>query len=257
MKLTVVGCSGSVAGPESVASCYLVEADDGERTWRLLLDLGPGAVGQAMRYTDPAGVDAVLLSHLHADHVADLAGLDVLSRYGPGAPRPAVALYGPAGTAERIDQLCGDADDRSAVFTIATWANREPVQIGPFTVEPFSVEHPVPAVAMRVLGPADDGTGQRVLVYSGDSDSCEGLLAAADGADLLLCEAAFQECRDSVRGIHLTGLRAGQVAHTSAVGHLVLTHIPPWTCPDTVRTEASDAYSGRIDVASPGASWTL
>src|SRR5690625_6346009 len=81
MKLTVVGSSGSVSGPDSVASCYLLEADDDERTWRVLLDLGPGAVGQAMRYVDPAAVDAVLVSHLHADHIADLAGLEVLVRY--------------------------------------------------------------------------------------------------------------------------------------------------------------------------------
>src|SRR5690625_6418788 len=88
MKLTVVGSSGSVSGPDSVASCYLLEADDDERTWRVLLDLGPGAVGQAMRYVDRAAVDAVLVCHLHADHSADRAGREVLVRCGPGAPWP-------------------------------------------------------------------------------------------------------------------------------------------------------------------------
>src|SRR5699024_4300876 len=124
MKLTVVGSSGSVSGPTSAASCYLLQAEDGGgRTWNLLLDLGPGAVGQAMNYVDPAGVDAVLLSHLHADHIADVAGLDVLVRYGPGSPRSPVPVYGPPGTEERITQLCGESTDpdKTSAFTYRTW----------------------------------------------------------------------------------------------------------------------------------------
>ena len=73
MRLTVVGSAGSTAGPESPASCYLVEADDAGRTWRVVLDLGAGAVGPLQRYCDPARVDAVAVSHGHPDHCADPA----------------------------------------------------------------------------------------------------------------------------------------------------------------------------------------
>lgn len=260
MRLTVVGSSGSVSGPEAVASCYLLEADDDVRTWQVLLDLGPGAVGQAMRYVDPAGVDAVLLSHLHADHVADLAGLQVLTQYGPGAPRHPVLVYGPQGTTERVGQLCGEpsvAEDVTTSFDIRTWSAGRPVHLGPLVIEPFTVLHPVAAFAMRITGPAEDGSGTRTLTYSGDTDTCEGLLAAASGADLLLSEAAFQEGRDAVRGIHLTGRRAGEVATEAQVASLVLTHIPPWTCDETVRAEAKDVYTGPIDVARPGKRWQL
>nr|MBA2717467.1 MBL fold metallo-hydrolase [Propionibacteriales bacterium] len=71
MKLTVVGCSGSLPGPESAASCYLLEAPYEGRTFRLLLDLGSGALGPLQRYADLAAIDAVALSHLHADHCLD------------------------------------------------------------------------------------------------------------------------------------------------------------------------------------------
>jgi ribonuclease BN (tRNA processing enzyme) len=68
MRLTIVGCSGSYPGPESPASCYLLESDDGERTWRVLVDFGNGALGALHKYVDPLTIDAVLVSHLHADH---------------------------------------------------------------------------------------------------------------------------------------------------------------------------------------------
>ncbi|MGC0251400.1 MBL fold metallo-hydrolase [Pseudactinotalea sp. Z1748] len=257
MKLTVVGSSGSISGPESAASCYLLQAHDGDRTWQVLLDLGPGAVGQAMRYVDPAQVDAVLVSHLHADHIADLAGLEVLIRYGPGAPRPPVPVYGPVGTRARIVQLCGESGDPDHAFTVTTWQPGTPVHVGPFVIEPFEVEHPVPAYAMRITGPSAESAGTRVLTYTGDTDHCAGVTLAARDAHVLLSEAAFQEERDQVRGIHLTGLRAGQLATAARAGRLILTHIPPWTCAATVRTEATGTYAGPIEVAEPGATWLI
>ena len=75
MRLTVIGASGSYPGPDSPASCYLLEAEYEGRPWRLLVDMGSGALGVLHRYVDPASVEAVLLSHLHADHCLDLVSL--------------------------------------------------------------------------------------------------------------------------------------------------------------------------------------
>ncbi len=74
MELTVIGNSGSFPGPASPASCYLVSAAYEGRTWRILLDLGSGALGALQRYTDALAIDAVLFSHLHPDHCLDLCG---------------------------------------------------------------------------------------------------------------------------------------------------------------------------------------
>ncbi|MDT4924242.1 MAG: hypothetical protein QOG01_1955, partial [Pseudonocardiales bacterium] len=68
MKVTVLGCSGSVPGPDSAASGYLIEAEG----YRLLLDLGHGAFGALQRYVQPTDVDAIVISHLHPDHCIDL-----------------------------------------------------------------------------------------------------------------------------------------------------------------------------------------
>ncbi len=256
MKLTVVGCSGSVSGPEAAASCYLVQAERDGRVTSVVLDLGSGAFGQLMRFVDPGTLDAVLLSHLHADHVVDTAALEVHLNYAPSGPYRPMPVYGPAGTAERLAQIAGD-DGSASPFRVGTWRAGEPVTIGSLTIEPFPVLHPVPAFALRITAPAERGGDDRVLTYTGDTDLCEGATRAAAGADLLLSEAAFEEGRDSVRGIHLTGRRAGELATEAAASRLVLTHIPPWTNPATVRAEACTAFSGPVDVAAPGADWSI
>ena len=99
MRLTVIGCSGSAPGADSPASCYLVEHDG----FRLVLDLGNGALGALARYVDPLTIDAVLVSHLHADHCLDLVAYSYALRYHPAGPVRRVPVHGPAGLAERIE----------------------------------------------------------------------------------------------------------------------------------------------------------
>ncbi|WP_413450912.1 MBL fold metallo-hydrolase [Georgenia phoenicis] len=264
MRLTVVGCSGSMSGPDSASSCYLVQAEgpDGEggsRTWSIVLDLGSGAFGALLRHLDPARLDAVVLSHLHADHVVDMTGLEVYRRYHPAGALGPVRVLGPAGTPERIAALTMEEDLSAldASFTFEAHTPGQAVTVGPLRIESVAVEHPVPAFGLRVTGPSEDGEREVVLAYSGDSDACEGLVEAARDVDLFLCEAAFQEGRDEVRGIHLTGRRAGEAATRAAVRQLVLTHLPPWTDAEVVRAEAAEAYAGPIELASPGAVWKL
>lgn len=265
MRLTVVGCSGSMPGPGSAASCYLVEADgtspDGRvRTYRLLLDLGSGALGPLQRHLAVQDIDAVCLSHLHADHCLDLCGLYVALKYDPDRVSDGrVPVFGPHGTAGRLARAYDLPEDpgMSAELDVTEWMAGEPVAVGPLSVTPFLVEHPVEAYALRVSGPSENGGRAVTLTYSGDTDACDGLLGAAAGADLLLSEAAFHEGRDAIRGIHLTGLRAGEAARDAGVGRLVLTHLPPWNDPHRSVSEARQAWDGRLDLAEPGMVFTL
>ena len=94
MRITIVGCAGSYPGPDSPASCYLIEADG----FRLVLDLGSGALGTRQRHCGLDEVDAVCLSHLHADHCLDMCGYLVARTHHPDGPRPRLPVYGPAGT---------------------------------------------------------------------------------------------------------------------------------------------------------------
>lgn len=255
MRLTVVGCAGSFPGPESAASCYLVEAPaaDGTTT-RVVLDLGSGALGPLQRHLDPRALDAVLLSHLHPDHCLDLTGLYVLQRHHPDGPaRRRVPVHGPSGTAARLARGYDLADPAamSGELDVREWEVGAPVRVGALTVTAFPVRHPVEAYAMRVEGPGPDGR-ERVLAYSGDTDSCDGLLDAARDADLLLCEAAFVEGRDTERGIHLTGRRAAEAAREAGARSLLLTHVPAWNDPGVAEREAREVHDGPVATARPG-----
>jgi ribonuclease BN (tRNA processing enzyme) len=231
-----------------------VEADgDDGRRWRILLDLGSGAVGPLQRYVSFDQIDAILLSHLHPDHCVDLCGFYVALRYNPaGPPRRKVPVHGPGGTAERLESMYGieQGPGLTAIYDVREWQEGEPVRIGPFSVTPHLVDHPIESYGMRVEEHRDGRSV--VLAYSGDTDSCPGLITVAKDADVLLAEAAFCEGRDHARHIHLTGARAGRSAHQAGARRLLLTHLPVWTSPVTALAEARSTYGGPVELVTPG-----
>lgn len=248
-----------MSGPASPASCYLVQADADGRTWSVVLDLGSGAFGPLMNHADAKLLDAVVLSHLHADHMSDMIGYHVFRRWHPDGQLGPIDVLAPAGAAERVRGVGGDGpgEDFSADFTFHVHQPGTAWSVGPLRIESTPVDHPVEAYAVRITGPSENGSGPAVLTYSGDTDACENLVSAARDAQLFLCEAAFVEGRDTVRGLHLTGRRAGRVATQAGVRQLVLTHIQPWTDPATVAAEAAATFDGPIAVAAAGQTWTL
>jgi ribonuclease BN (tRNA processing enzyme) len=218
VNLTVVGCSGSAPGPKSAASSYLVEHDG----FRLLMDLGNGAFGSLQALADPDSVDALFLSHLHADHCLDVAPFVVWHRYSGRATKERVPLYAPV-AAERRLALAYDADGEGItdVFDFV------PVGAGSFTLGPFEVTltrtaHPIECYAIRLTA------GGRTLVYTGDTGPCPRVIELARGADVLLAEAAHPPGPGLPAGLHLTGREAGEHAAAAGVGRLLLTHIPAW-----------------------------
>jgi ribonuclease BN (tRNA processing enzyme) len=218
VKLTVVGCSGSGPGPKSPASCYLVVHDG----FRLLLDLGNGAFGPLQNYADPASIDALFLSHLHADHCLDAAPFVVWHRYAGPSPRAVVPLYAPVGAERRI-ALAYD-DDGDGVTDVFDFVPVGPgsFALGPFTVTLARTVHPVECYAIRL------SAGGRSMVYTGDTGPSAGIVELARGADVLLAEAAHPPGPGLPVGLHLTGREAGEHAAAAEVGRLLLTHIPAW-----------------------------
>jgi ribonuclease BN (tRNA processing enzyme) len=255
VDVTIVGCSGSFAGPESPASSYLVRTEHEGRTWSIVLDLGNGALGALQRHVRPYDVDAVLLSHLHVDHCIDMCGLYVMMKYVPGGPgRGVMPTWGPAGTGEYLARAYGsvDSDGVGHVFRFEELSDGGTVRIGPFSVTSLRVRHPIEAYGFRIEA---DG---RTLAYTGDTDLCDALTPLMTGADLVLADSAFVEGRDAVEGIHLTGRRAADAAvRAGGVRRLMLTHIPAWNDPEQCRAQAQEVWPGEVELAEPGATYTV
>lgn len=250
MRLTVVGCAGSFPNADSPASCYLVEHEG----HRILLDLGNGAFGALQRHVDltpPGALDAVVLSHCHIDHCADLGSLYVHRQYGPVRAVDPLLVLGPSDARARAVGIYGRSDEAGldAQFDFVTFP-REPIEVGPFTIETVRAARPVESYCIRVTA------GGRSLVYSGDTGPTPNLVELARGADVALLEASFVG-DDNPPGVHLSGGDAGWIATEAGVGMLVVTHLVAWNDDQQVAAEARAAFSGPLEVACSGMTISL
>jgi len=230
VKLTVVGYSGSFPGPQSPASCYLVEHEGS----RVLLDLGNGALGHLQRHVDIYDIDAVILSHLHVDHFIDLCSFYVARTYRPGGASAPIPVYGPPATLDRVVAAYGSstsAADFRRVFDFVDLSQR--FTHAPFTVTTQRMRHPVEAYAIRL-----EASG-RSITYSGDTGPNPDLVELARGTDLALFEASFLTSKDNPPDLHMSAAQAADHARRADAGRLVLTHLVPWNRPADTLSEAA------------------
>ena len=244
MRLTVLGCAGSFPSVDSACSAYLVEADG----FTLMLDFGDGSLSPLQRYGDLRRIDAILLSHLHPDHVLDACTYVVVRRWAPDGPYPQLPVYGPAGVRERLTAGYGSPDEGPLddVYSFHTLTPGT-FTLGPFTVATERVNHPVETYGMRI-----EHQG-RALAYSADTAPCDALIRLASRADVFLCEASYLDGENNPPDIHLTGREAGEVSAKADVGRLLLTHlVPAWGNPQATYEAAQAAFPGPVSLVRPG-----
>lgn len=242
MRVTVIGCAGSFPGPDSPSSCYLIEHDG----FHLVLDMGNGSVGALQRHVDLDDIDAVVLSHLHADHCLDMCSLYVFKRYHPDGPRRRIPVFGPSGTAARLARAY-DLPEQPGMTGEFDFVEIEPgsTALGPFMVTAARVNHPIEAFGFRV------SAGHHSVVYSGDTGECDALVELARDADLALFEASLLDGME-LPGVHMTARQAAQHATRAGVRHLVPTHLVPWHDQSRTEAQAREAFDGEITLARSG-----
>jgi ribonuclease BN (tRNA processing enzyme) len=248
VQLTVLGCAGTFPGPDSPCSGYLVQHDG----YCLVVDLGAGALGNLQRHIDVRDVDAVYVSHLHADHCIDLVAYFYARRYHPSGMLPALPVYGPPGMGDRISAAFEQphVDGLDEVYDFRE-RGAGTLQLGPFTLTAAVVEHPVECHGLRIEA------GGRVLAYSGDTARCDALVELARDADVLLCEASWPSLPEPPPGIHLTGREAGEHATKAGAKRLLLTHLMPFYDPQAMLAEAKETYGGVLELVQAGSSYTV
>jgi ribonuclease BN (tRNA processing enzyme) len=242
MRLTIIGGCGAYPAQGQPCSGYLVEHDG----FGLLLDPGYG-VATALSRTDAPRFDAVLVSHGHPDHCADLNPLlrARLMAEPPVAPLPVHALPGALDAVLALDR----PEWLEGAIQLRELDAGEELRIGPFGVATALLPHPRPNAGIRIAG------GGATLVYTGDCGPSAELVALAAGADVLLAEASYAgEVPHELVGSLSSALEVGRQASDAGVRRLVLTHLMPGTEASHAVQAAARHFTGPIDVARPGLS---
>lgn len=238
MKLHVLGDSGAAPYMGSPCTGYVVST----RSSQILLDCGPGVATAVGRTLDPVDLNAVFITHLHQDHCWDLLPFaqslrvrrGISSRRlfssarveGPQMPRP-IPVYLGSGGKEMIEDFESYFPvSTPAPFDTATggvldfreFSGTEPIAVGDILVEPFAVQHSIPAVGFAI------GDGTTRLVFTGDTGLYDGLVSACAGADAILAEASMPKGGNLMEKHHMSAADAGALAKRSGVEVLILTH---------------------------------
>jgi ribonuclease BN (tRNA processing enzyme) len=241
MRLTVLGGCGAWPAAGQACSGYLVEHDG----FRLLLDPGYAIVPRLLQRIDAADVDAVLVSHSHPDHCADLHPL-LRARALRPEPAPTLAVHALPGAVDRVLDLDGPGTLRDA-FAVVGFAAGDQFEVGPFHVRTWPLPHWVPNAGVRLTA------GGRVLAYTGDTGPNSAIVELARGADLFLAEASYpQHVPASAARFLSSAWQAGQDAARAGVGRLLLTHLLPGTAPGLAEAAARAGFDGEVGVALGG-----
>jgi ribonuclease BN (tRNA processing enzyme) len=263
VELRVLGKSPAWQDAGGACSGYLVASDG----ILVLLDCGSGVFGKLRAVVDYVDVDAIVVSHLHGDHILDLvpyaSGLTYAPRHQPvpvagwpgtdDPPRP--RLIAPPGAREAFRRLCAAAGMRDQLieraFRLEEYDAGDAIEVGVLTVRFQPVPHFLPTHAVEVT------TAGGRITYSADSSPSEDLCVFAHGTDLLLIEATLPRPeREGPRG-HLTPEEAGEHGRRAGARRLVLTHISDELDEDWARTEAERGFGGPVEVAREGAVYRI
>ena len=241
MRLTVLGGAGGFPPASGACSGYLIEHDG----FRLLVDPGYAIVPRLLGIVAAGAIDAVLVSHGHPDHVADLNPLlRARLMQDEEAPRlPAYALPDALSRVLALDQITA----LKGACEVREFEAGESFPIGPFAIESRLLRHSIPNAGVRI-----SASGASIS-YTGDAGPTDDLVELARGTDLLLAEATYVESVPSGNeGVLNSAVAVGHQARWAGAARLMLTHLLPGTDPEASRAAAGRSFDDWIAVATPG-----
>ncbi|MCZ0703297.1 ribonuclease BN (tRNA processing enzyme) [Natronobacillus azotifigens] len=241
MKLTIVGFWGAYPEKGGATSSYLLEKDG----FRCLIDCGSGALAQLPNYTDPFDLDAVIVSHYHQDHIADIGVLQYswLVQNGIRKTEQVLPIYGHQNDQEGFERLTHNFTKGIA------YDPEDTLQIGPFTITFMETDHPVTCYAMRITD------GEKVIVYTADSSYKDEFNDFSKDANLLITDCNFYQGQDGSKAGHMNSEQVGTIAKSACVDKLVLSHHPHFGDRNTLVDEAKQFFDGEVILAHEGYTW--
>jgi ribonuclease BN (tRNA processing enzyme) len=248
MRLTVLGRSPAAPNPGEACAGYLVEGGGA----RVLVDIGPGVVAQLLRRHHPDELDAVVVSHMHADHLLDLVTLRYVYPWRARPRDERLRVIMPPGSADQLLDLArgvGNARHFEDSFRLAEHDGTAPLTFDGLSMTPIETVHFIRCWGFRI-----EADGRR-LAYTADTGPCGALADLADSADLLLSEATLraldEDAEPPERRGHLLPAEAGEAARHGGSRRLMLTHLPVEDGGSAARRAAAEAYGAEVEIAEP------
>lgn len=239
LSVTVLGSAAMFATAERACAGYLVETSQ-TKVW---LDAGGGSWRNLLEHIDYRLLDAVVLTHRHPDHTSDVFQSFHARQYGDSEPLDSIPLYAPQ---ETLDRIVDFSTELEKTFDLRPVAGGDSTLVGDLEISFVRMAHPVETLGVRVEA---DG---RTLSYTADTGVEADFESLANGSDLFICEATFQDSDEEWEG-HLKASQAGAIAARVGVGRLLLTHLPANRDLELSRSEAKSAAAGiEVEVARDG-----
>jgi ribonuclease BN (tRNA processing enzyme) len=241
VELTVLGTGGTWPGPGGATSGYLLR-HDGYNLW---VDAGTGTFARLEQHVGIGDVDAVLVTHAHPDHFVDLYSCFYARHYG-GLGEEGLPLVCPEDFYSHFGELVSEdgRDVAADAFAVRPTAPRTALELGPFRVRTFEMAH----VGVQALGYRIEADGSS-LAYTGDTGPSQEVVEMARDVDVFLCEATWQDGPDLL-SFHLSARQAAEHAGRAGAHTLMLTHIWPTLDPSVSVAQASEAFSGPVELAT-------
>lgn len=241
MKLTIIGFWGGYPAPGGATSAYLLEQDN----FSLLIDAGSGSLSKLQQKKHVMDLDAVILSHYHNDHIADV-----------GVLQYAWLVQSYVNNGQEVLPIYGHQEDQDG-FKSLTHKNTEGIaydpdatlEVGPFFITFLKTDHPVPCYGMRITD------GEASIVYTADTAFKEEWYDFAKDANLLITDCNFYEDQDGSSAGHMTSKEGAMIADRANVGELILSHLPQYGDNGDLLKEAKQYYSGNIQLAKENLIW--
>ncbi|MBU7590950.1 MBL fold metallo-hydrolase [Metabacillus halosaccharovorans] len=242
MKVTVIGYWGGFPNAGEATSGYLFETNG----FRLLIDCGSAVLSKLQQTISIDQLDAVVLSHYHHDHVADIGPLQY-GCYVTGLihnRKKTLPIYG-----HDLDQAAFQKLTYKDATMGVVYKETEVLEIGPFSITFLRTTHPSPCFAMKITDHAS------TVIYTADTSYQDNFIPFTSNADLLISECSLYSHQDGKSAGHMNSTEVGQLAHKAKVKQLLLTHLPHFGNQADLAAQANEHFKGEINLASTGFVW--
>lgn len=230
MKLTILGNNGPFPSAGGACSGYLME----EGNKRILIDCGNGVLSNLLKFVKFEELDAIILTHLHSDHMSDMMVLRyaVQIKKARGLIKNSITVYAPEEPNEEYKRL-----DIKDVFDLKPIKQDLVLNFDNLKITFSEMKHPVKCFGVAI------SNGDKRFVYSGDTSMCDNIIEFSKNADFVMLDSGLLDRDKTSSNVpHLTAKECGLVAKKAGAKKLLLTHFWPDYDLDELLTEAKENF---------------